>query len=54
MSSFAYSDGFNSTPLPFECDISPRSESHAKVIKEEYEGAIAELTSYNAVTNMVS
>lgn len=54
MPSFAYSDGFNSTPLPFPCDIAPRSAAHAKVIEAEYEEAMAELTSYNAVTNMVS
>lgn len=52
--SFAYSDGFNSIPLPFSCDISPRSVAHAKVIEREYEEAMTELTSYNAVTNMVS
>ena len=51
--SFAYTDGFNSLPMPFQCDISPRSATHAKVIEKEYDGVMGELMSYNPVTNMV-
>ncbi|KAK2000565.1 hypothetical protein LX36DRAFT_559729, partial [Colletotrichum falcatum] len=31
---FAYSDGFNSCPLPFPCLITPRSPRHAAVIQK--------------------
>ncbi|CCF40026.1 cytochrome P450 CYP2 subfamily [Colletotrichum higginsianum] len=40
---FAYSDGFNSSPLPFPCSITPRSPRHAEVIGEECERALEEL-----------
>ncbi|KAK3389784.1 cytochrome P450 [Podospora didyma] len=47
---FAYSDGFNSTPLPFPCSISPRSPAHAKVIEEEYKDAMKELEAFRPTT----
>ncbi|KAK3380774.1 cytochrome P450 [Lasiosphaeria ovina] len=40
---FAYSDGFNSTPLPFPCSITPRSSMHAEVVQKEYEAAVKQL-----------
>ena len=38
--------GFFSVPEPFECDIRPRSEAHAKVIGEEGEKAEREGLKY--------
>jgi len=46
--SFAYSEGFNSTPLPFECSITPRSKKHAEVIEREYREAYEQLRVYMA------
>ncbi|PKS11704.1 hypothetical protein jhhlp_001692 [Lomentospora prolificans] len=51
---FAYTDGFNSVPLPFSCDITPRSEKHAEVIRREYEGSLDQLQAYTATTNSIS
>ncbi|KAL2193988.1 cytochrome P450 [Corynascus similis CBS 632.67] len=48
---FAFSDGFNSSPLPFECSITPRSEKHARVIEVEFRGALGELQQYTAAAN---
>ncbi|KAK4142201.1 cytochrome P450 [Dichotomopilus funicola] len=45
---FAYSDGFNSSPLPFRCSITPRSSKHAKVVVKEFAGACEELQRYTA------
>ncbi|KAK4188886.1 putative cytochrome P450 17A1 [Podospora australis] len=36
---FAFSDGFNSSPLPFPCEITPRSNKHQEVIEREFAGA---------------
>ncbi|KDN69081.1 hypothetical protein CSUB01_11693 [Colletotrichum sublineola] len=52
--SFAYSDGFNSSPLPFPCSITPRSLHHAAVIQREHEHALKELRGYTAMESMVS
>jgi hypothetical protein len=52
--SFAFTDGFNSIPLPFECAITPRSEKHARVIEKEYQGARGELQRYTAAANKFS
>jgi hypothetical protein len=52
--SFAFSDGFNSSPLPFECEITPRSAGHERVMREAYEEAIVELAEYTPATNKVS
>jgi hypothetical protein len=52
--SFAYSDGFNSSPLPFACSITPRSKEHADIIKKEYQDAMKQLSQYKAVINKVS
>lgn len=38
--------GFMSVPEPFECDIRPRSEAHAKVMKGESERAEREGLNY--------
>ena len=46
--SFAYSDGFNSSPLPFPCDITPRSPQHVKVIQDEFRDAMGKLKVYNS------
>lgn len=54
VNSFAYTDGFNSLPLPFSCDITPRSERHAQVIKKEYEASLDELQSYTVANNALS
>ncbi|KAI1390626.1 cytochrome P450 [Hypoxylon trugodes] len=51
---FAFSDGFNSSPLPFPCSITPRSPTHVKVIEKEYQEAMEPLRRYTAVTNKVS
>ncbi|KAH6887688.1 cytochrome P450 [Thelonectria olida] len=51
---FAFSEGFNSSPLPFPCSISPRSSSHITVIKREHQEALEELKAYTSVTNKVS
>ncbi|EFQ26989.1 cytochrome P450 [Colletotrichum graminicola M1.001] len=51
---FAYSDGFNSSPLPFPCSITPRSSHHAAVIQREHENALKELGKYTAAESMVS
>ncbi|KAI1335844.1 cytochrome P450 [Xylariaceae sp. FL0016] len=40
---FAFSEGFNSSPLPFPCSIKPRSEEHAKVVREEYRNAMGQI-----------
>lgn len=48
ISSFAYSDGFNSSPLPFPCSITPRSSRHAEVVVREFAGACEELRRYTA------
>lgn len=45
--SFAYSDGFNSSPLPFPCSITPRSARHVEVVEREYREAMAELQPYS-------
>ncbi|KAK0732303.1 cytochrome P450 [Lasiosphaeris hirsuta] len=41
---FAFSDGFNSSPLPFPCSITPRSPEHAAVVEREYQEALEELS----------
>ncbi|KAI2603637.1 cytochrome P450 [Hypoxylon sp. NC1633] len=51
---FAFSDGFNSTPLPFSCSIKPRSSTHAGVIEQEYQDAIGSLKTYTAATSKIS
>ncbi|KAI2641388.1 cytochrome P450 [Hypomontagnella submonticulosa] len=51
---FAFSDGFNSSPLPFACSIKPRSAKHVKVVEREYEEAMDSLKTYTATTNKVS
>ena len=45
--SFAYSEGFNSSPLPFPCSITPRSPAHAEVVQKEY---VAAMDAYSANT----
>ncbi|KAL0932101.1 cytochrome P450 [Colletotrichum truncatum] len=51
---FSYSDGFNSSPLPFPCSIAPRSSDHARIIKSEHESAFQELKAYTAIASKVS
>lgn len=38
--------GFFSVPEPFHCDIRPRSEAHAKVMREESERAERDVLDY--------
>ncbi|KAK3354060.1 cytochrome P450 [Lasiosphaeria hispida] len=45
---FAFSNGFNSSPLPFPCAITPRSPEHAKVVEREYQEALGELSAVPA------
>jgi hypothetical protein len=52
--SFAYSEGFNSSPLPFPCCITPRSSKHVEVIEKEHDSALDDLVEYTAVTSKVS
>ncbi|KAI1099041.1 cytochrome P450 [Jackrogersella minutella] len=51
---FAFSDGFNSSPLPFPCSIKPRSSEHVNVVEMEYQDAIKSLETYTAVASKVS
>ncbi|KAF5538608.1 oxidoreductase [Fusarium napiforme] len=51
---FAYSEGFNSSPLPFPCSITPRSVKHAQVIETEHDNALGDLMEYTAVTSKIS
>jgi hypothetical protein len=51
-SSFAFSDGFNSSPLPFECSITPRSEKHARVVEREFTEAQGQLQQYTAASRL--
>ncbi|KAI1774320.1 cytochrome P450 [Hypoxylon cercidicola] len=51
---FAFSDGFNSSPLPFPCSIKPRTPGRAKVIEQEARDAIKSLRTYTAVASKVS
>ncbi len=50
--SFAFSDGFNSIPLPFECSITPRSKKHALVVEREFQEAREKLQIYTAATRL--
>ncbi|KAJ9161080.1 Cytochrome P450 [Coniochaeta hoffmannii] len=43
---FAFTDGFNSVPHPFQCSIKPRSGTHAKIIEKEFADATIELKAY--------
>lgn len=52
--SFAYSDGFNSSPLPFPCSIKPRSPTHVKIIEEEFREAMTELETYAPISNKIT
>ncbi|KAH7122099.1 cytochrome P450 [Dactylonectria estremocensis] len=51
---FAYSEGFNSTPLPFPCSITPRSSRQVEVIKCDFVDAMEELKTYTAATSKLS
>lgn len=51
---FAYSDGFNSSPLPFLCSITPRSPGHVRVIESEYRDAMDSLKAYTSASNTIS
>lgn len=54
LDSFAYSEGFNSSPLPFPCSITPRSVKHAEAIESEHGNALEDLREYTAVTSKIS
>ncbi|KAF7336962.1 Cytochrome P450 [Mycena venus] len=45
---FAYTDGFNSVPLPFPISITPRSPGHVAIIEREYEVAQEEMKAYDS------
>lgn len=51
---FAYSDGFNSSPLPFPCSITPRSPHQAEVVEREHEEALKALVTYTSVSSKIS
>ncbi|KAF4782818.1 hypothetical protein HER10_EVM0003205 [Colletotrichum scovillei] len=51
---FAYSDGFNSSPLPFPCSITPRSLKHAQVIEQEHGEALKALREYAVIESKLS
>ncbi|KAJ7141223.1 cytochrome P450 [Mycena epipterygia] len=44
---FAYTDGFNSVPLPFPISITPRSAGHLAIIERENEAAQEEMKAYD-------
>ncbi|KAF7302672.1 Cytochrome P450 [Mycena chlorophos] len=44
---FAYTDGFNSVPLPFPVSITPRSAAHEAIIMRENEVAQDEMAAYD-------
>ncbi|KAB5566218.1 cytochrome P450 [Coniochaeta sp. 2T2.1] len=44
---FAFTNGFNSVPLPFQSSIKPRSARHAEVIEREFGTAMSELKEYS-------
>lgn len=44
----AYTDGFNSVPLPFPLSITPRSPSHVAIIERENEMAQEEMRAYDS------
>ncbi|KAJ6512686.1 cytochrome P450 [Mycena sanguinolenta] len=45
---FAYTDGFNSVPLPFSISITPRSPGHLAIIERENEAAQEEMKAYDS------
>jgi cytochrome P450 len=45
---FAYTDGFNSKPLPFKCRIRVRGEKYVDIMRREYEEALEALQKYEA------
>ncbi|KAK4096660.1 cytochrome P450 [Parathielavia hyrcaniae] len=49
---FAFSDGFNSSPLPFACSITPRSKMHSRVVEREFQEAQAHLQQYTAANQL--
>ncbi|KAJ7145079.1 cytochrome P450 [Mycena crocata] len=44
----AYTDGFNSVPLPFPISITPRSAGHLSIIQRENETAQEEMKAYDS------
>ncbi|KAJ7490814.1 cytochrome P450 [Mycena latifolia] len=44
----AYTDGFNSVPLPFPISITPRSPGHVAIIERENEAAQEEMRAYDS------
>ncbi|KAK7418150.1 hypothetical protein QQX98_004125 [Neonectria punicea] len=51
---FAFSEGFNSSPLPFPCSITPRSSRQVEVIERDFQDAMEDLKAYTVATNKVS
>ncbi|KAJ7683714.1 cytochrome P450 [Mycena rosella] len=45
---FAYTNGFNSVPLPFPISITPRSAAHLAIIERENEAAQEEMKTYDS------
>lgn len=43
---FAFTDGFNSRPLPFPLAITPRDDHRKRVIEHEWEDANEQLSAY--------
>ncbi|KAK4465348.1 putative cytochrome P450 17A1 [Cladorrhinum samala] len=44
---FAFTTGFNSVPLPFQCEIKPRSNKHVEVIQRQSRAAGEKLKAYD-------
>ena len=42
----AYTDGFNSKPLPFQCRLEPRGKKYVEIMKREYGDALEALQKY--------
>lgn len=42
----AYTDGFNSKPLPFKCRLEARGEQYVEIMRREYEDALEALQKY--------
>ena len=42
----AYTDGFNSKPMPFQCRFEPRRKKYVEIMGREYDDALEELQHY--------
>jgi cytochrome P450 len=42
----AYTDGFNSKPLPYQCRLEPRGPKYVEIMRREYDQAVKALQKY--------